>query len=96
MILNKSETKRILKVKSDLEDMFDNGHLRKYGVVPYTAKEIAMCYDCLVYDVTHAVATISMETKIFFEKRGFLIEKMETGIGWNIYISNRVKKICLS
>lgn len=30
MILNKSETKRILKVKSDLEDMFDNGHLM-YG-----------------------------------------------------------------
>ena len=96
MVLNKTETKRMLKVKSDLEDMFDNGHLNKYGVVPYTAKEIAMCYDCLVYDITHTVTTISMETKIFFEKCGFLIEEMETGIGWNIYISNRVKKISLA
>lgn len=40
MTLNKTETKRMLKVKFALEDMFDNGKLGKYGVVPYTAREI--------------------------------------------------------
>ena len=94
MVLNKIETKRMLKVKSDLEDMFDNGHLNKYGVVPYTAKEIAMCYDGLIYDVTHSTVTGSTDVKIFFEKRGFLIEEMEASIGWNIYISDRVRKLC--
>lgn len=39
--LNKTETNKLLKVKSALEDMFDNGKLNIYRVVPYTAREIA-------------------------------------------------------
>lgn len=92
--LNKTETNRLFKVKSALEDMFDNERLNKYGVVPYTAREIASCYNGIVKDVRHSTVTGSSDVKNFFEKRGFLIEDMLDGSnGWNIYISNRLKSI---
>lgn len=94
MILNKTETKRMLKVKFALEDMFDNGKLGKYGVVPYTAREIVMCYNGLVRDVRHSTETICSDVKAFFESRGFLVVEKEIENGWDIYISERMKKLC--
>lgn len=93
--LNKTETKRLLKVKETLEDMFDNGKLKKYGIVsPFCAREITNCYNGIVKDVTHSTVTGFSDVKNFFEKRGFIIEDMPDGSnGWNIYISNRLKNV---
>lgn len=94
MILNKTETKRMLKVKSILEDMFDNGKLGKYDATPYTAKEILMCYNGLISDVKHSTETIYSNVKTFFEKRGFLVIEKDIDNGWDIYISERMRKLC--
>lgn len=89
---NKSEISRIMKVKSALSDMFD-GHLAKYGVTPFEVKELALCYNGLVYNVTHSTDTAILGVKNFFEKCGFLVE--DTGAGtWDIYVSTRMKKLC--
>lgn len=93
MILNKVETKIMLKAKSALEDMFNNGNLNKYGVVPYTAKEVATCYDELIHNETHSTKTLCLEVKTFFNKLGFLVEESENKCYWNIYISERAKKL---
>ena len=90
--LNKTETSRMMKVKSALSDMFD-GHLTKYGMTPFEVKEIAHCYNGLVHDATHSTDTGILGIKNFFEKRGFLVEDTGTG-AWDIYISARMKKLC--
>lgn len=90
--LNKSETARMMKVKSALSDMFD-GHLAKYGMTPYEVKELALCYNDLVYYVTHSTDTCILVVKNFFEKYGFLVEDTGTG-AWDIYVSARMKKLC--
>ena len=89
---NKSETSRIMKVKSALSDMFD-GHLAKYGMTPYEVKDLALCYNGLVYDVTHSTDTAILDVKNFFEKCGFLVEYAGTGT-WDIYVSARMKNLC--
>ena len=89
---NKSETSRIMKVKSALSDMFD-GHLAKYGMTPYEVKDLALCYNGLVYDVTHSTDTAILGVKNFFEKCGFIVEDTGTGT-WDIYVSARMKKLC--
>jgi len=92
--LNKTETKRMLKVKEILEDAYNSGNLRKYGFVPYTLREAAGCYNGMVKDVTHSTVTGFSDIREFFEKKGFLIEPMPDGSnGWNIYISERMKKL---
>ena len=90
--LNKSETARMIKVKNALSDMFD-GHLGKYGMTPYDVKELALCYNGLVYDVTHSTDTAILGVKNFFEKCGFIVEDTGTGT-WDIYVSARMKKLC--
>ena len=90
--LNKSETARIMKIKNALSDMFD-GHIAKYGVTPFEVKELALCYNGLVYDVTHSTDTAILGVKNFFEKCGFIVEDTGTGT-WDIYISARMKKLC--
>lgn len=90
--LNKTETARMMKVKYALSDMFD-GHLTKYGMTPFEVKEIAHCYNGLVYDVTHSTDTSILGVKNFFEKHGFVVENTGTGT-WNIYVSDRMKKLC--
>lgn len=91
--LNKSETARMMKVKSALSDMFD-GHLAKYGMTLYDVRDLALCYNGLVYDVTHSTDTDILGVKNFFEKHGFIVE--DTGAGaWNVYISARMKKLVI-
>lgn len=91
--LNKSEAARMMKVKSALSDMFD-GHLAKYGMTPYEVKDLALCYNGLVYDTTHSTDTGILGVKNFFEKHGFLVEDTSTG-AWNVYISARMKKLVI-
>jgi len=66
--LNKTETKRMLKVKEILEDVFDNGNLRKYGFVPYTLREVASCYNGMAKDVTHSTVTGFLDIKVFLKR----------------------------
>lgn len=89
---NKSETARIMKIKNALSYMFD-GHLAKYGMTPFDVKELALCYNGLVYDVTHSTDTSILDVKNFFEKHGFVVEDTGTGT-WDIYVSARMKKLC--
>lgn len=91
--LNKTETARMMKVKSALSDMF-NGHLAKYGMTPYEVKDLALCYNDLVHYVTHSTDTDILGVKNFFEKHGFLVEDTGTGV-WNVYISARMKKLVI-
>lgn len=89
---NKSETERMMKIKYALSDMFD-GHLSKYGMTPYEVKDLTLCYNDLVYDVTNSTDTCILAVKNFFEKRGFVVEDTGTGT-WDIYVSARMKKLC--
>lgn len=79
MTFNKKESNILLKAKNALSDMFD-GKLNKYHVSPYTAHEIARCYNEIVQN--RKTKTISQDVKDFFEKRKFQITV--DGIGWKI------------
>lgn len=89
---NKSETARMMKAKNDLSDMFD-GNIAKYGVTLFEVKELALCYNGLVHNVTHSTDTSILGVKNFFEKHGFVVEDTGTGT-WDIYVSARMKKLC--
>ena len=90
--LNKSETARMMEVKSALNDML-NGYLAKYRMTPVEVKDLALCYNGLLHDVTHSTDTGFSGIKNFFEKHGFLVEDTGTG-AWDIYISVRMKNLC--
>lgn len=79
MTFNKKEKTILLKAKNTLSNMFD-GNLKKHHVTPYTAHEIARCYNEIVQN--RKTSTISQDVKDFFEKREFQIEI--DGIGWRI------------
>ena len=79
MTFNKKESNTLLKAKNALEEMFD-GKLKKYHVTPYSAHEIAHCYNEIVKN--RKTKTICQEVKDFFEKRKFNISA--DGIGWKI------------
>lgn len=79
MTFNKKEKTILLKAKNVLSNMF-NGNLKKYHVTPYTAHEIARCYNEIVEN--RRTSTISQEVKDFFKKRKFNISV--DGIGWKI------------
>lgn len=81
-MFNKIEQNKLLKIKNILEDVYDNGKLREYNLVPYSAEELAYCYNSIVRDVTHSTVSISNDVKNIFEKHGFKIK--EKGIGWEI------------
>lgn len=84
IILNKTQTKRMLKVKEALEDMFE-GNLMKYGVTPCMIYEILDIYNNILNTQNHVGSTISTNIKHFFEKRGFEI-KQASPIAWYIGI----------
>lgn len=80
-MFTKTEQKRLLKVKSIIEEMWD-GKLNKYYVTPSQANIIAEGYNRIVND--DVCITIDMSVKDFFEKYGF--HSREHGIGWIITI----------
>lgn len=83
-MFTKAEQNKLLKIKRILEDVFDNGNLKKYNLVPYSAEELVHSYNSIVRDITHSTVTIFIDVKNIFEKRGFYVK--EEGIGWKIYL----------
>lgn len=83
-MFTKAEQKKLLKIKNILEDAYNNGKLRKYGLSPYSAEELAHCYNTIVRDLTHRTVTICSEVKNILEKHGFNVNTK--GIGWEIYL----------
>lgn len=79
MTFNKKESDILLKVKNDLEEIWD-GKLKKYRIPPCIAHEIAHCYNEIVRN--RKVFTQYYDVKNFFEKRKFHI--VVNGIGWKI------------
>lgn len=80
-MFTKTEQKKLLKVKSILEEIWD-GKLSKYHVTPYQAKIIADGYNKIVGG--NVCATIDSDVKRFFEKYGF--HSCEHDTGWVITI----------
>lgn len=89
---NKTETKRLLKVKNILTEVWE-GKLSKYKrTIPtsYIAHEIADCYNELANGESCVV--FKEDVKKFFEKYGFIIEN-EDCITWRIFVSDRHKEL---
>ena len=84
-MFTKAEQKKLLKIKSILEDCYNNGRLRKYNLAAYSAEELAHCYNSIIRDARHSTSTIINDVKNIFEKYGFKIK--ETGIGWDISLN---------
>lgn len=85
---NKTETKRLLKVKNILTEVWE-GKLSKYKrTIPtsYIAHEIADCYNELANGESCVV--FKEDVKKFFEKYGFIVE-CEDCITWRIFVSDR-------
>lgn len=81
-MFTKTEQNKLLKIRRILEEVYDNGKLRKYNLVPYSAEELVHCYNSIIRDITHSTVSICGDVKNIFEKHGFKIE--EEGIGWKI------------
>lgn len=89
IILNKTQTKKMLKAKGLLEDMFDNG--KSHGLTPYCIKDMARCYNEIVKSVEHYGMTMCEEVANMFRKCGFRVEDAETPgtiPHWHIHILN--------
>lgn len=78
-MFTKSEQKRLLKMKSILEEIWD-GKIKKYKVTINQAHLIADVYNQIVNGKT--ATTIDNDVKNLFMKYGFHIE--ENGVGWII------------
>lgn len=76
IILNKTQTKKMLKAKGLLEDMFDNG--KSHGLTPYCIKDMASCYNEIVKSVEHYGMTMCEEVANMFRRCGFRVEDAET------------------
>lgn len=70
-----------IKVKTALEDIYDNGNLNRYRLKPYEAYAIANHYNKIV-NTGKSVSTIVEGVMNFFKSYGFTTK--ETGIGWTI------------
>ena len=93
IILNKTQTKKMLKVKGLLEDMFDNG--KSHGLTPYCMRDMASCYNEIVKSVEHYGMTMFEEVANMFRKCGFRVEDAETPDTiphWHIHILTEKQK----
>lgn len=70
--LTEAQTKRMLKVKSLLEDMFDNGKL--HGLTPCCVRDMASCYNEIIQSIEHYGMTMFEEVASVFKKYGFRVE----------------------
>ena len=87
IILNKTQTKKMLKAKGLLEDMFYNG--KSHGLTPYYMRDMASCYNEIVKSVEHYGMTMFEEVANLFRKCGFRVEDAETTNTiphWHIHI----------
>lgn len=86
--LNKTQTKKMLRVKEAIEDIWE-GNLRKYHIPStYIAHDIAKVYDDILHLHNHEGLTISEDTKNFYKRMGFVVEEPDysTSIAWYITI----------
>lgn len=79
--MTKKQMEMCGKVKAALEDMHENGNLKRYHVPSAGVLHcIAGTYNAIVR--RNYAETITTEVKDFFQRRGFKVE--EKGIGWII------------
>ena len=74
-----AQKNKCLKVKSDLERIFD-GELKRYQLTPFEALHIVECYNEIITD--GKAETITESVKNFFNKRKFTVTAI--GVGWII------------
>jgi hypothetical protein len=86
MKLNKTETRRMLNVKHDIEKAFRNGDLRKFNNIPFILNDCFRCYNNIVETTEHEGTTITSESAEYYKKNGFYIR--EYGIGYCVSIKN--------
>lgn len=77
--MNTTQTKRLLKVKHDIESMME-GNLKRFGFTPYMVELVLDIYGSLVNE--QSAETISEEVRNFFANRKFTVK--EKGVGWEI------------
>lgn len=76
IVLTKAQTNKMLKIKSLLEDIYDNGKL--HGLTPFLAEDMAHCYNGIVKSIEHYGMTLYKEVANIFLKNGFKVEEIET------------------
>ena len=92
--LTKAQTKRMLKAKNLLEDMFDNGKL--HGLTPYCVRDMASCYNEIIQSIEHYGITMCEGVADMFRKCGFRVEAVETPgtiLHWKIHILTEKQEI---
>lgn len=77
--MNTTQTKRLLKVKHDIESMME-GNLKRFGFTPFMVEIVLDIYGSLVNE--QSAETICEEVKDFFANRKFTVKGK--GIGWEI------------
>lgn len=77
--MNKNQTKRLEKVKDDIEYMFA-GQLWRYHVTPYEVRRIVDVYNKLTQG--SPAETMFHGVKDYFIRRKFTVTEKETG--WQI------------
>ena len=78
--MTKLQTKRMLKVKADIEYIFYNGDLKRFGFTQYMVEILLDVYASLANE--QSAECITKEIKEYFEQRKFTVK--EKGIGWEI------------
>lgn len=76
-MFTKTEQNKLLKIRRILEEVYDNGKLRKYNLVPYSAEELVHCYNSIIRDITHSTVSICGDVKNIFENMDLRLKKME-------------------
>ncbi|MCT7397738.1 hypothetical protein N5B56_01385 [Eubacterium sp. LFL-14] len=82
MEFNNRQKKKLLKTNAIIEDIFDNGNIKKYNITTMEADVIARVYSNIV--MGNSGRTINGRVKEFFENEGYKIK--EDGIGWKINV----------
>lgn len=74
--LTDAQTRKMLKAKDLLSDMFDNGNL--HGLTQYCVRDMASCYNQIVKSVEHYGMTMYESVANLFKRCGFRVEEVET------------------
>lgn len=76
-MFTKTEQNKLLKIRRILEEVYDNGKLKKYNLVPYSAEELVHCYNSIIRDITHSTVSICGDVKNIFENMDLRLKKRE-------------------
>ena len=78
--MNKLQTRRMLKVKGDIESMLWHGELKRFGFTQCMVEILLDIYTSLANE--KSAECITKKVKDYFEQRKFTVK--EKGIGWEI------------